>query len=94
MRVYLGRDGNGKRQYRNERFVGKKRDAEKVLVAMLRARDDHRSAGLPMARGRGCGRGAAPIASPLMASRPSHSRRQRRPQRPHSGSAPPPSSAL
>jgi integrase len=39
VRVFVGRDGNGKRIYRNQRVTGTKKDAQKVLTAMLRKFD-------------------------------------------------------
>lgn len=38
VRVYLGRDGNGKRAYQNRTIHGTKRDAEKVLADLLQKR--------------------------------------------------------
>ena len=39
VRVYVGRDATGKRSYQNQRVTGTKKDAEKVLTAMLRKLD-------------------------------------------------------
>ena len=39
VRVYVGRDATGKRSYLNQRVTGTKKDAEKVLTAMLRKLD-------------------------------------------------------
>ena len=39
VRVYMGRDATGKRSYQNQRVTGTKKDAEKVLTAMLRKLD-------------------------------------------------------
>lgn len=39
VRVYIGRDTSGKRKYLNQRVTGTKKDAGKVLTAMLRKLD-------------------------------------------------------
>ena len=39
IRAYLGRDGTGKRRYVNRTVHGAKKDAERALTALLRARD-------------------------------------------------------
>lgn len=39
VRIYAGRDGTGRRRYVNQTVHGPKKDAEKVVVALLRARD-------------------------------------------------------
>ena len=39
VRVFVGRDANGKRIYRNQRVTGTKKDAQKVLTAMLQKLD-------------------------------------------------------
>ena len=39
VRVYIGRDATGKRNYQNQRVTGTKKDAGKVLTAMLRKLD-------------------------------------------------------
>ena len=39
VRVFVGRDGTGKRIYRNQRVSGTKKDAQKVMTAMLRKLD-------------------------------------------------------
>jgi integrase len=39
VRIYVGRDAAGKRSYQNQRVTGTKKDAEKVLTAMLRKLD-------------------------------------------------------
>src|SRR5687767_4080817 len=39
IRAYLGRDGTGKRRYVNRTIHGAKKDAERALTALLRARD-------------------------------------------------------
>jgi integrase len=39
VRIYIGRDATGKRNYQNQRVTGTKKDAEKVLTAMLRKLD-------------------------------------------------------
>lgn len=39
VRVYIGRDAAGKRIYQNQRVTGTKKDAQKVLTAMLRKLD-------------------------------------------------------
>lgn len=40
VRVFLGRDDKGKRQYHNKTVRGNKRDAEKVLAGLLSARNE------------------------------------------------------
>lgn len=39
VRIYIGRDATGKRSYQNQKVTGTKKDAEKVLTAMLRKLD-------------------------------------------------------
>ena len=39
VRIYVGRDATGKRNYLNQRVTGTKKDAGKVLTAMLRKLD-------------------------------------------------------
>lgn len=39
VRVYIGRDANGKRNYQNQKVTSTKKDAGKVLTAMLRKLD-------------------------------------------------------
>ncbi len=39
VRIYIGRDTTGKRNYQNQKVTGTKKDAEKVLTAMLRKLD-------------------------------------------------------
>lgn len=39
VRIFVGRDAAGKRSYQNQRVTGTKKDAEKVLTAMLRKLD-------------------------------------------------------
>lgn len=39
IRAYRGRDGKGKRRYVNRTVHGAKKDAERALTALLRARD-------------------------------------------------------
>lgn len=39
VRVYLGRDGSGKRKYHNKTIHGNKKDAERYLTKVLRERD-------------------------------------------------------
>ena len=39
VRVFVGRDSSGKRIYRNQRVSGTKKDAQKVMTAMLRKLD-------------------------------------------------------
>lgn len=39
VRIFTGRDANGKRQYFNKTFHGNKKDAEKYLTAKLREKD-------------------------------------------------------
>ncbi len=39
IRIYLGEDANGKRQYHNETAKGTKKDAQKQLTQVLREKD-------------------------------------------------------
>ena len=39
VRIYIGRDATGKRNYQNQKVTGSKKDAQKVLTAMLRKLD-------------------------------------------------------
>lgn len=39
VRIYIGRDATGKRNYQNQKVTGSKKDAGKVLTAMLRKLD-------------------------------------------------------
>lgn len=39
VRIYIGRDATGKRNYQNQKVTGTKKDAGKVLTAMLRKLD-------------------------------------------------------
>lgn len=39
VRIFIGRDGSGKRIYKNQRVTGTKKDAQKVLTAMLQKLD-------------------------------------------------------
>jgi len=39
IRVYIGRDADGKKKYQNQRVTGTKKEAQKVLTAMLQKMD-------------------------------------------------------
>jgi integrase len=39
VRIFIGRDASGKRIYKNQRVTGTKKDAQKILTAMLRKLD-------------------------------------------------------